>query len=234
MEAMLTQMMVKDQRLLELTASITDHEQTIMDLREHVSEKQQVVDTRSKVVQLLQETLTDRDETIREQEGLIARLVAANDKFKNGVGEDQKVEEMQRYFEAIDRSRAEATALKEQLIERDYRLQAQDKHIASLVQQAQQLQQQQQQQQQQLAAASSSTKDAVADVAPGSGKDAEGSSGSLKAAEAKFVKFKAQAAAKIKALEGEVARLKQVGPLRCYLVYWSALARSSNYYATLL
>lgn len=203
--------MVKDQRLLELNNVIMEHERTIIDLREHLSEKQQVIETRSKVVQLMQETLRDREQTVRDQEALITKLVAANEKLKDGTSENQKIEEMQRFFESVDKSRAEVTSLKEQLLERDQRLAEQNKEIAVLHDKLKTS----------VPSNSKSIKEdenvqnensfSVKEATPSEGGKAVDN---VKAAEAKFVKFKAQAAAKIKALESEVARLKQVNKIK--------------------
>jgi len=72
-EEILTQLAYKDSRIIELDSEIQQLHQTIIDLREYVSEKDEVIRARDRAVQIMRAAQTEAESnTDQEREGLPA------------------------------------------------------------------------------------------------------------------------------------------------------------------
>ena len=73
---MYAQMVYKDHKIVELNTRLTEHDQHVIDLQEHISEKDEVIRGRDMAIQLLQSTIAQQTTKLRDQESLIVRLTA--------------------------------------------------------------------------------------------------------------------------------------------------------------
>ena len=73
-------MVYKDHKIVELNTQLTDQDGAIMDLRELVCEKDEVIRGRDMAIQLLQTSISRQTGRLHDQEALIARLSAKVDR----------------------------------------------------------------------------------------------------------------------------------------------------------
>ncbi|ESO94726.1 hypothetical protein LOTGIDRAFT_160959 [Lottia gigantea] len=76
MDEMYAQIVYKDKKLLELNNKILEQDRQVMDLQEYVSEKNEVIRGRDKVIEILQSSLKEKDQNVQDQAMLIAKLTA--------------------------------------------------------------------------------------------------------------------------------------------------------------
>ena len=80
LQEMYAQMVYKDHKIVELNTRLTDQDGAIMDLRELVCEKNEVIRGRDMAIQLLQASISRQTGRLHDQEALIARLSAKVDR----------------------------------------------------------------------------------------------------------------------------------------------------------
>ena len=96
LQEMYAQMVYKDHKIVELNTRLMDQDGAIMDLRELVCEKDEVIRGRDMAIQLLQASISRQTGRLHDQEALIARLSAK-----------------------VDRAEVELSAFHERLLESD-------------------------------------------------------------------------------------------------------------------